>query len=1479
MSTGIPLETMRLLFTTACLFAACAAPDAPAPEGARPVAVTALPGGPALLRAGEADGPTFLYERRGEMIDPRLGTTPVNDPLRHRVIMQGGWSSGIVRNDTLEWDGVGWQRRVGAGQPGAKFGAASVYDARLNRTILFGGFDATSPSLSLSDNAVWEWNGADWERLATEGTPAPRGGSTLAQNAVTHDIWMFGGSVQNGDAVTTTDDLFRFDGVHWVQIPKPAGQPWPPARAVAAFAWDPGTSSLMLFGGFGIFNADTAGHPSVGEPRYDTWTWDGTTWTAHPTSAAPSGEVFTLPNGAPAPLAGRQTFVLDPRSGGLVLVHEALDGVELWRFDAGNWTQLAQPAHGGIGPNFRLLSNAFVDPISGDVVVTGGIGSQIPLGFTRVELAVLLANGADSGDYFNGQMTNEQWAFDGTAWRLRSTPADPGPRVEASAAFDELRGIAVLFGGRFGSATTLDDTWIWNGGHWAESSPATAPSARRAHGMAYDPKRKATVLFGGLDENDTALGDTWVYNGSWTKLTLEGGPEARSAHQVLRVDDGVLVFGGLTASGVHSRETWLLQSSPDAWVQLPDTSQGNSYDACAASSSTTGPYVFGGVRYQDDVATDDFIRWDPATTQWGFEDIAEGTYELTQRRQCALFADPVRRQLTIGGGLGGAIDSNWYRFDVDAKVWHVTTPRTYDRLLDPPRRIVSPAYFFDPRVWRAHVLRRPGSRRRHHHRRDVARPPGRRGVRRCGRVRPRRYLRRRRVLRVRRVRPLRELRVAWQPRDLHAARRRRIERRVQRRPRSRLQRRRPLSRQRRQRVHVGSTVRVGHVHRWHLLQRRGLRAELQQRHHAAQPERHRDRLRLVRVPWQRLPQHVHHPRRLRRRQRVHQRWSLRSRRGRHGRRTGRLHHRVRADHANPGLGAVCAGRRPSTQASNHMLNTRNLGCIGIALLAACGGDPAGDPTPAAPVAVATPLPSGPARVRAGEPVTATYAWTDRSDVFVPRVVAALADQPTRGRLLVYGGWQENGVRSDTWEWDGYGWIRREPLHDAGRRAGAVAVFDELRSRVLLVGGADRFFPNPSVTEDRRTYEWDGHDWSGFDTAHTVVPTMAPAAAWDPTKNRMLVFGGFGTISTVVDDAGVQLSETPGTDRFWQFDGVDWSEIPRTEPWPPPRGLSSMVWDRSRNRLVLFSGQTKGVFTEGHLTFGNEPGGPPVPAVGDTWEWDGAVWTKIPAPPLVQAGSGTLLWDPIASEVRPRSRHARPRHEAHVGSLSARPRDVADGLGERQRWPGTRADQRRVELGQPAPLRLRRGHPRHRRHAQRRRVPPRRARRRHLGRRARARADGSARLRRGRHPDGRNGPSVRRHVGRRQHRHDVALERWPLDHSRDQGRAPACAHRRDHGAAPQRVHGALRRPRRRRPPQRHVDLERHRMDLFRRDGSRRSRQRRDLWPRQRRVRLRRSRPVVGAPGRHLAVRKRRLDPGHRIGHPGCTPAALRGERRQ
>ena len=84
----------------------------------------------------------------------------------------------------------------------------------------------------------------------------------------------------------------------------------------------------------------------------------------------------------------------------------------------------------------------------------------------------------------------DTWTWDGKRW-LQQIPAHmPNPRFLASMAFDESRGVIVMFGGFAASETgppkEYDATWTWDGTDWTLPNPATSPGSRTVAGMAYD---------------------------------------------------------------------------------------------------------------------------------------------------------------------------------------------------------------------------------------------------------------------------------------------------------------------------------------------------------------------------------------------------------------------------------------------------------------------------------------------------------------------------------------------------------------------------------------------------------------------------------------------------------------------------------------------------------------------------------------------------------------------------------------------------------------------------------------------------------------------------------------------------------------------------------------------------------------------------------------------------------------------------------
>ena len=108
---------------------------------------------------------------------------------------------------------------------------------------------------------------------------------------------------------------------------------------------------------------------------------------------------------------------------------------------------------------------------------------------------------------------------------LAQAQSVPPPRYSFALAFDEARGVLVMFGGS-NRGTFMNDTWEWDGVKW-EMKNQQGPSPRNSPSMVYNSKRKTIILFGGDagSWNDKkSFGDTWEWNGSEWKLFFNRWP-------------------------------------------------------------------------------------------------------------------------------------------------------------------------------------------------------------------------------------------------------------------------------------------------------------------------------------------------------------------------------------------------------------------------------------------------------------------------------------------------------------------------------------------------------------------------------------------------------------------------------------------------------------------------------------------------------------------------------------------------------------------------------------------------------------------------------------------------------------------------------------------------------------------------------------------------------------------------------------------
>lgn len=152
------------------------------------------------------------------------------------------------------------------------------------------------------------------------------------------------------------------------------------------------------------------------------------------------------------------------------------------------------------------------------------------------------------------------------------------------------------------------------------------------------------------------------------------------------------------------------------------------------------------------------------------------------------------------------------------------------------------------------------------------------------------------------------------------------------------------------------------------------------------------------------------------------------------------------------------------------------------------------------------------------------------------------------------------------------WSLQSPTMSPSARSSHGMTYDEHRSVTVLFGGS------ASGVCQADTWEWNGTDWV---QSAATGPTARcnPALAYDSMRGVTVLFGGI-------------LQPAFNSGETWEWDGATWTQ--RLVSGPSPRNSHSMVYDPQRGVVVLFGGD---VVAQGG-----------VPS-GETWEWDGTLWSQ------------------------------------------------------------------------------------------------------------------------------------------------------------------------------------------------------------------------------------------------------------------------------
>lgn len=198
--------------------------------------------------------------------DPPLGRhghSIILDPPGRRLLLWGG--SAALQGDSSLWqlplEGTSpWSRLEADGpSPAPRYFHTATYDSRRHRVLAFGGMGQSGP---LGDLWALSLDGSPaWTRIEADGAPPlPRSGHVAAYDSVSDRMVLFGGEI-GSVPVDDTWELLLSGTPRWV--PR-ATLIRPPARTMAAAAFDGLRRRLVIFGGRAGSNA----------PLADFWTFD-----------------------------------------------------------------------------------------------------------------------------------------------------------------------------------------------------------------------------------------------------------------------------------------------------------------------------------------------------------------------------------------------------------------------------------------------------------------------------------------------------------------------------------------------------------------------------------------------------------------------------------------------------------------------------------------------------------------------------------------------------------------------------------------------------------------------------------------------------------------------------------------------------------------------------------------------------------------------------------------------------------------------------------------------------------------------------------------------------------------------------------------------------------------------------------------------------------------------------------------------------
>jgi hypothetical protein len=620
---------------------------------------SAGPAAPAPMRGTDLSSTDGYWSPLLAPITQRTAHTAVYDPVRHRMLVFGGFG-GPVTNETWALSLTGnptWSLLTPTGiPPSPRHSHTAIYDPVRDQMVVFGSGGAYGAShdvwaLSLAGSTAWT------QLFPTGAPPGDRSGHTAIYDPVRDRMIVFGGGDFFNGLRNDVWALSLAGTPSWSQL-APAGTP-PSPRSSHTAIYDPVRDRMVIFGGTddAVWALALAGSP---------------TWTR------------LIPPGVTSSYSDH-TAIYDPVRDQMVVFGGPF-GNTTFALSLGNpaWSQLLPT---GDLPLRRYSHTAIYDPVGDRMVVFGG--------------------STFDGTYGSNSDV-DTWALElsgNPAWSELLTP--PTARSGHTAIYDPVRDQMVVFGG---DVVKHGDVWglgLAGSPAWTRLTPAgTAPNLS-SHSAIYDPVRDQMVVFGGTDGSGYLTNDVWALtfaSPAWSLLSPEVPDYGRCNHTAIYdpVRDRMIVFGGLNQSRYPYNDVWTLSlaGSPTRSELLaagvPPSGRGGHtaiYDPVRDRMIVFGGYAPGTCKGCSATIYNDVWALSLSGTPAWSQILPAGTAPSAHAYHTAIY-DPVRDRMVVFGGISASPDNNvWALSLAGSPTWSQLAPAgtlpngrsTHTAIYDPTR--------------------------------------------------------------------------------------------------------------------------------------------------------------------------------------------------------------------------------------------------------------------------------------------------------------------------------------------------------------------------------------------------------------------------------------------------------------------------------------------------------------------------------------------------------------------------------------------------------------------------------------------------------------------------------------------------------------------------------------------------------------------------------------------------------------------------